>query len=72
MELVTPRALQEVKQAILGNDRTTFAKYGRFLHPITARIVAESSPAERPLLEQRSSIAYASHWASLPSPAACR
>jgi hypothetical protein len=52
MELVTAATKREVKDAITGNNKATLAQYRRFLRPIAARILADSTPAERARLEQ--------------------
>src|SRR5712691_8540332 len=53
MELVTPARKQEVKDALLSNHLVTLGSYGRFLQAIGRRIVTESVPGERALLERR-------------------
>jgi len=53
MELVTPTTRKEVKDALLANHFATLRNYGRFLQPIGRRIVAESAPGDRALLERR-------------------
>jgi hypothetical protein len=53
MELVTPAIKQDVARALVANDRTTLEKYGRFIAPIGERVLAESAPAERALLDGR-------------------
>ena len=53
MELVTPAALAEVGRALETDDRTTLAKYGRFLYPIAARAIAASPVDGRALLSAR-------------------
>jgi hypothetical protein len=40
MDVVTPIARQAVEMAIAVDDRATLERYGRFLGPITDRIVA--------------------------------
>jgi hypothetical protein len=53
MELVTPATTKEVKDALLANHLATLGRYGRFLQAIGRRIVIESAPGERALLERR-------------------
>jgi hypothetical protein len=69
MEVVTPATTEEVEAAIIGNDRATLAKYGRFLQPIGKRLLERRGPADRLRLEERLRSLYAS-WAT--SPSACR
>jgi hypothetical protein len=69
MELVTAAARDEVGAAIVGNDRATLAKYGRFLQPIGTRLLEERRPADRLRLEERLRSLYAS-WAT--SSSTCR
>src|SRR5712691_7415609 len=53
MELVTPATKKEIKDALLSNHLVTLGSYGRFLQEIGRRIVTESVPGERALLERR-------------------
>jgi hypothetical protein len=53
MELMTPAALAEVGRALEADDRTTMAKYGRFLYPIATRAIAASPVDRRALLSAR-------------------
>ena len=53
MELVTPATKNEVKDALLANHLATLHTYGRFLQAIGRRIVTESAPGDRALLERR-------------------
>jgi hypothetical protein len=69
MEIVTPATKEEVEAAIIGNDRATLAKYGRFLQPIGKRLLERRGPADRLRLEERLRSLYAS-WAT--SPSTCR
>jgi hypothetical protein len=41
MEIITPAIQEDVRQAIVLNDRSTLEKYGRFLEPIARRIGAK-------------------------------
>jgi hypothetical protein len=52
LELVTPRTIHEVKQALLKSDRTTLEQLGRFFEPFVARVIASSPAAEQVLLEK--------------------
>jgi hypothetical protein len=47
VELVTATTLREIATAVDRNDRTTLAKYGRFLQPIADRLSAEAAPREQ-------------------------
>jgi hypothetical protein len=67
MELVTPATREEVEAAIIGNDRGTLAKYGRFLQPIGKRLLEERTPADRLHLEERLRSVYASWATSSPT-----
>ena len=69
MELVTPAARATVKRALLGDDRATLQKYGRFLYPIAERVIAASPVPDRPMLLARLNAA-ASVWTVAPS--SCR
>jgi hypothetical protein len=53
MELVTPAVRRDVARALVADDRLALEKYGRFLEPIGARVVAESTPPDRALLDAR-------------------
>jgi hypothetical protein len=53
MELVTPDIRSDVKRALVANDRATLEKYGRFLHPIGDRVIADSPSEERGMLKTR-------------------
>lgn len=72
MELLAPDTLRDVKAAILGIDRSTIVKYGRFLQPIANRILAESTAAERRTLEQRLKSVYASFYSWVAPTATCK
>jgi hypothetical protein len=58
LEVVRPAMKEEVKEALLGNDLATLRAHGRFLQAIGRRIVEESAPGDRALLEQRLQDAY--------------
>ena len=68
IELITPAIVAEVKAGVLARDRAPIAKYGRFLKPILARIVASSTPAEAVTIERNLSFVYAS---AAPARGAC-
>ena len=51
VELISPATRNAVKAALLARDRGVLEKYGRFLQPIGARLVAESGASERLGLE---------------------
>jgi hypothetical protein len=53
MELVTPTTEKEIKDALVANHAATLRSYGRFLQAIGRRIVTESAPGDRALLERR-------------------
>ena len=53
LELVTAAARTEVRRALMAGDGAVLEKYGRFLGPIGERVVAESAPSERELLQAR-------------------
>lgn len=67
MELVTAATEREVKDAIVGNDKTTLAQYARFLRPIADRVLADSAPADRARLERR----LATYFASIAPASGC-
>jgi hypothetical protein len=72
VELVTPRTRQDVSAAIIANDFNGFARYQRFMGPITARIRADISPAERPAWDRRVRDAYASYYQSRKPTSYCK
>lgn len=47
IELVTPATERAVESALARNDRTTLAQYGRFLEPILATMIQQSSDGNR-------------------------
>jgi hypothetical protein len=53
MELVTPATAHAVKEALRANDAAALQPYRRFLQAIGRRIVTDSAPGERPLIERR-------------------
>ena len=69
MELVTPAIKRDVARALAASDRRALEKYGRFLAPIGERVLAESAPAERSVLDGRLR-ALSAAWTIPPSP--CR
>jgi hypothetical protein len=58
MELVTPATKNVIRDALLANQLATLRGYGRFLQAIGNRIVMESAPGDRALLERRLQDAY--------------
>lgn len=72
MEILTPRTLENVRQAVMGDDVVTFGRYGRFLEPITRRIDASLAGSERTTFEHRLQRAYHVYYASLAPTTACR
>ena len=62
MELVTPVTLREVRLALATNDRVMLQKYGRFLQPISDRVLRDVSPLDRTVLNDRLK-AVAASWA---------
>jgi hypothetical protein len=53
MELVTPVTVRDIRLALAANDRKTLEKYGRFLEPIGNRVLAEVSPLDRSVMNER-------------------
>ena len=51
MELMTRRTFDEVKSALIHNDQRALGKYGRFVDPFMNRVFAESSDADRSLMQ---------------------
>ena len=72
MEIVTPRTLENVRQAVMGNDTVTFGRYGRFLEPITRRIAASLGGSDRMMFDHRLQRAYHAYYGSLAATTACR
>ena len=68
-ELVTAATRAAVKRALLGDDRATLQKYGRFLYPIAERVIAGSPVDDRATLQTRLNAA-ATMWTVAPS--SCR
>ena len=62
LELVTPATRRDVRLALAANDRVMLEKYGRFLQPIGARVLAEMSPLDREPMSGRLQ-AVTSSWA---------
>lgn len=61
MEVVTPAMQQTIESAIARNDAHALAQYGRFLAPITDRILAKNNtPAEKARIREVTSAAFAS------------
>ena len=72
MELVTPRTLADVRRALDTKDRATLQRYGRFLEPISGRVVAAAAPEDREDVREKVRRAYTSFYTGLPSRTACR
>ena len=53
LEIATPRTLSEVKSALERNDRRVLTQYGRFLEPISKRLMANLPPAQRSAFAER-------------------
>lgn len=58
IELGTRDTLAEVKRALLANDQPALAAYGRFLEPFMDRVLADSSPADRRVMDGARQITY--------------
>jgi hypothetical protein len=69
IELMTRETFADVKNALLRNDQRALAKYGRFLEPFMNRVFAESSPADRTVMESARQVIY-KNWR--PPLSACR
>lgn len=52
MELVTPAIVNDIRNALLADDRATLQRYGRFLDAMGRRVIAESAPDDRERLAQ--------------------
>ena len=62
MEVVTPAMQHDVESAIARNDATALERFGRFLGPITDRILAKNpSAATRAGVQRATSAAFASY-----------
>jgi hypothetical protein len=72
LELVTPRTLQEVRDAIVSGDHATFRKFGRFAEPVVSRLLAAAGPSERAALEELVKASYASVYSSARADAVCQ
>ena len=72
IELVTATTMKDVKEAIVANDFSGFARYQRFMGPITARIRAETQPLQRPTWDRQVRIAYASYYQQRKPGAFCK
>ena len=71
LEIVTPRILQDVRNAVVSGNHAAFRRYGRFIQPIAARMLAASAPSERPRLEARLQASYSAFYASAPAGIMC-
>ena len=72
MELMTARTLADVRRAVDTNDRATLQRYGRFLEPISSRVVSSAAPEQREAVRARVRDAYTSYYATIASRASCR
>jgi hypothetical protein len=63
MELATAVTVRDLRLALATNDAATLQKYGRFLQPLGARVLADVSPLDRDLLTSRLQ-AVAASWSS--------
>jgi hypothetical protein len=52
IELIDSTAIEAVKNALIANDRTALSRFGRFLQPISRRILDSSTPADRQYLNE--------------------
>jgi hypothetical protein len=69
LELVSPATRKAIYDALATHDRTTLAKYGRFLAPIMETIVRnESDPDRITLLHEALSHIYGSYVAQSTAP----
>jgi hypothetical protein len=69
MELMTTRTLDDVKGAILRNDRPALYKYGRFFTPIVNRIRAQAAFDELGVIQQQLPSIYGSWpWTRMACP----
>jgi hypothetical protein len=59
-EVITKRTIDEVKAAILRNDRAALQKYGRFFTPIVERIRADASVYDSAVIDERLPFIYGS------------
>jgi hypothetical protein len=53
LEIATAKTLSEVRAALEQTDRKRLAQYGRFIEPISRRLLPGLNQAERSILEQR-------------------
>jgi hypothetical protein len=53
LEIATATTLSEVRAALEQNDRKRLAQYGRFIEPISRRVLRQPSQVDRGILEQR-------------------
>lgn len=67
VELFTRATLNDVQEAFKASDRRTLLKYGRFLRPIAARILAPLSPSERRGPDAILSQLYSATWSLAPT-----
>jgi hypothetical protein len=72
IELMTPRTLKDVKDAITRADGAALRKYGRFLAPAIAQIAADLTPVEQAAWDARLDAAYRSFYSAAPATVTCR
>jgi hypothetical protein len=64
VELITTRTEQDVRRAMDAKDQVALAKYGRFLTPITDKILAPMTKSERTRLYDLLVPVYRAQWAA--------
>ena len=52
IELIDSHTMEAVKTALIATDRATLSRFGRFLQPISRRILDSSTPADRQYLNE--------------------
>jgi hypothetical protein len=72
LELVTPRAIRDAKQALLKGDRAALEQLGRFFEPVIARVMAASPASEQSTLEHRRQAFHTWYYSSRPPTRGCR
>jgi hypothetical protein len=72
VELITPRVMQDVRQALLAADRAALVRYGRFLDPIAGRVIAAADPASVPALKTGLQEAYGAYFQSRRPEGSCK
>jgi hypothetical protein len=71
-EILTPHTLDDVRRAVMAGDAATFARYERFLQPITQRIISSLDQSERSAFEAQLARANHVYFGSLPAATLCR